>query len=159
MSRRKVYTLQGLRRRLKALKDEGQKIVFTNGCFDILHAGHVRYLAKARSLGDRLVVGLNSDASVKKIKGPKRPVVPGEERVEVLAALEAVDFIVVFDDYTPLKVIDALKPDILVKGADWKRGEIVGEDIVTDAGGKVVRVKLVDGKSTTNIIEKILELN
>ncbi len=159
MSRRKVYTLQGLKRRLKALREEGLKVVFTNGCFDILHAGHVRYLAKARSLGDLLVVGLNSDASVKKIKGPKRPVVPEEERAELLSALEAVDFIFLFDDDTPIKVIDGVRPDILVKGADWKHGEIVGEDIVKASGGKVVRVKLVDGKSTTNIIEKVLELN
>ena len=160
MSRRKIYTLQGLKKRVKALREAGQKkIVFTNGCFDILHAGHVRYLIKARSLGDLLVVGLNSDASVKKIKGPKRPVVPEAERGEVLSALEAVDFIVTFDDETPIKVIDAIKPDILVKGADWKHGEIVGEDIVKASGGKVVRVTLVKGKSTTNIIEKVIKLN
>lgn len=159
MSRKNICKLPDLKIKLEALREEGKKVVFTNGCFDILHAGHVRYLMEARSLGDILVLGLNSDASVRRIKGPKRPVMPQDERAELLSALKVVNFVVIFDEDTPIKVIEAIKPDILVKGADWKRGEIVGEDIVTDAGGKVVRVKLVDGKSTTNIIEKILELN
>lgn len=134
-----------------------KKVVFTNGCFDILHVGHIRYLKKARDLGDILVIGLNSDLSVKKIKGEKRPIVPEEERAEMLLALEAVDYVVLFDEETPYSLIKEIKPDILVKGGDWNLEDIVGGDIVKKNGGMVKNISYVDGKSTTNIINKIIE--
>ena len=134
------------------------RVVFTNGCFDIIHAGHVRYLKKAKSLGDVLVVGLNSDKSVSTLgKGAGRPFVPERERAEVLASIEAVDYVVLFKDTTPIKLIEKVKPDVLVKGADWKKGKIVGEEFVKASGGSVRRVRLVKGRSTTNIIKKILK--
>ncbi len=154
---KKLISLRTLSEKLKRRR-RGKKVVFTNGCFDVLHSGHVRYLTKARSLGDMLVVGLNSDASVRKIKGTGRPVMPEAERAEILSALEAVDYVVLFADDTPEKLIKKIVPDVLVKGADWKTGEIVGADAVKAGGGKVVRVTLVKGKSTTNIIEKIKKL-
>ncbi|CAG1066507.1 D-glycero-beta-D-manno-heptose 1-phosphate adenylyltransferase [uncultured bacterium] len=149
-------------RKLKAGLSSGRKkkkVVFTNGCFDILHAGHVRYLKKARSLGDVLVVGLNSDSSVRAIKGETRPIVPEKERSEVLAALECVDYVVLFNGPTPLKLIEALKPDVLAKGADWAAKDIAGADVVKKSGGRVARITLVKGRSTTNIIRRILELH
>lgn len=155
----KLTTLRTLKNKLKNPKGKGtRKVVFTNGCFDIIHAGHVRYLNAAKKLGDILVVGLNSDKSVRKIKGKGRPIVPEEERAEVLGGLESVNFVVLFNDDTPYELIKAIKPDILVKGADWKHGEIVGEDILKEYGGKVRRIRLVDGKSTTNIIKKIVKV-
>lgn len=155
----KLTTVRTLKNKLKNPKGKGShKVVFTNGCFDILHAGHVRYLNAAKKLGDVLVVGLNSDKSVKKIKGKGRPIVPERERAEVLSGLESVNHVVLFSDDTPYELIKALKPDILVKGADWKHGEIVGEDILKEYGGKVRRIRLVDGKSTTNIIKKIVRV-
>lgn len=157
--KKKIVSLQRLRGSLKNINKKNKTIVFTNGCFDIIHAGHVRYLNKAKSLGDVLIVGLNSDASVKLIKGDKRPIVPQEERAEVLSGLEAVDYVVLFNEPTPIKLIKAVLPDILVKGADWASQEIVGADIVRAKGGRVARIKLVKGKSTTNIIKKILELH
>ena len=135
-----------------------KKVVFTNGCFDIIHAGHVRYLNKAKLLGDILVVGLNSDASVRVIKGPKRPIVPQRERAEILSALASVDYVVIFSGATPIKLIEAIKPDILVKGADWTPKDIVGADWVKKNGGRLARIKLVRGRSTTNIIKKISRL-
>ena len=137
------------------LKKEGKKIVFTNGCFDILHAGHVRYLQKARSLGDMLILGLNSDASVSRLKGPSRPVVKQEDRATVLSGLESVDYIVMFEDDTPLDVIEQLVPHILVKGGDYIPDHIVGYDVVTRHGGQVIVVDFVEGRSTTKIIEAI----
>jgi D-beta-D-heptose 7-phosphate kinase/D-beta-D-heptose 1-phosphate adenosyltransferase len=131
-------------------------VVFTNGCFDLLHVGHIRSLQKARSQGDCLVVGINSDSSVRRIKGPGRPIVPQKERAEVLAALACVDWVTIFPEPDPLALISLLVPDVLVKGADWKEGEIVGTDVVTAAGGKVVRINLKLGLSTTRLIEKIL---
>lgn len=136
-----------------------KKVVFTNGCFDILHAGHVRYLKKARSLGDLLVVGLNSDSSVRAIKGQTRPIVPQKERAEVLSALECVDYVVLFNDATPLKLIESIKPDVLAKGADWAAKDIVGGEAVKKGGGKIARITLVKGRSTTNIIRRVLELH
>jgi len=121
--------------------------------------GHARYLKKARSLGDLLIVGLNSDSSVKKIKGKLRPIVPQKDRAELLSALAAVDYVVIFNGETPIKLIEAIIPDILVKGADWKSGEIVGEEVVKKHGGKLRRIQLAKGRSTTNIIEKITQLN
>jgi len=137
------------------LRATGQQIVFTNGVFDLLHPGHLRYLAQARALGDALIVGINSDRSVRTNKGPGRPITPQEERAEVLAALGCVDAVVIFDGDTPHELIAALQPDVLVKGADWAADEIVGRDIVEARGGKVVRVPIEMGYATTGIIERI----
>lgn len=137
------------------LKAQGKKIVFTNGCFDILHPGHTRYLAAARDLGDFLVVAVNSDRSTRAIKGGSRPVMPQDARTEVLAALSFVDAVIIFDEETPYRLIQVLQPDILVKGGDWKEDEIVGADIVKKAGGEVRRIPYISGYSTTEIIEKI----
>ncbi len=138
---------------------QGKRIVFTNGCFDILHAGHVYYLKEARSLGDILIVGLNSDSSIRKIKGDDRPIIPQMDRAELLAALGCVDYVVIFDEPTPLRLIESIKPDVLVKGDDWKEEDIVGRDIVVGSGGKVVRIPLRKGISTTAIIRRIVEIN
>jgi D-glycero-beta-D-manno-heptose 1-phosphate adenylyltransferase len=140
------------------LRAAGKRVVFTNGVFDLLHPGHVRYLQHARSLGDALVVGVNSDRSVRAIKGPDRPIAPENERAEVLAALACVDAVVVFDEDTPRDLIGALQPDVLVKGADWAADAIVGRDIVEARGGRVARVEVVPGYSTTGIIGKIRAL-
>jgi len=136
-------------------RDNGERIVFTNGVFDLLHAGHVRYLRQARALGDALIVGLNSDRSVRDNKGPGRPLTPEAERAEILEALTFVDAVVIFDDETPLDLITALQPDVLVKGADWAEDAVVGRDIIERRGGRVVRVPLEPGRSTTAIIRKI----
>lgn len=152
----KIKTVQELRPLLNILRAAGRKIVFTNGCFDLIHTGHTRYLAIARSLGDILVVAVNSDASVRTIKGDKRPINSQAERAETLAALESVDFVTVFDEPDPHKVISALQPDVLVKGGDWPVEKIIGGDIVTARGGRVVNVPYVEGASTTGIIERIV---
>ena len=132
----------------------GQRIVFTNGVFDLLHPGHVRYLQAARREGDALIVGINSDRSVRTNKGPSRPIMPEHERAEVLEALTCVDAVVVFDEETPAVIIEALKPDVLVKGADWAADAIVGRDTVEARGGKVVRMPIESGWSTSAIIER-----
>lgn len=132
-----------------------QKVVFTNGCFDIVHLGHIDYLEKARALGDRLVLGLNTDASVSRLKGPARPVVNEYARARLMAALAFVDTVILFDDPTPLALIEALKPDILVKGDDYTKETIVGADFVINHGGSVETITLVEGYSTTTMIEKI----
>jgi len=147
--------LEALKPERQALRERGARVVFTNGCFDLLHAGHVRLLERARSEGDFLVVGLNSDASVRGNKGPGRPVIPEHERAETLLALESVDRVVLYDDPTPLRLIEALLPDVLVKGADWAADAIVGSVEVERAGGRVVRVELLEGRSTTGLVEKI----
>ena len=133
----------------------GQRIVFTNGVFDLLHPGHLRYLQQARALGDALIVGVNSDRSVRANKGPSRPVTPEAERAEVLSALACVDAAVIFDEETPSQLIAALQPDVLAKGADWAEDAIVGRDIVEARGGKVVRVPIEPGHATTAIIDRI----
>lgn len=148
----KVVLAGELKRELATLKAAGRRIVFTNGCFDIIHAGHVRYLREARKLGDLLIVGLNSDASVCRLK-PGRPIVGQKNRAEVLAALEMVDFVVLFDEDTPYELINLLRPDVLVKGGDWKREDIVGSDLVADTRS----LPYIDGLSTTEIIQKIKE--
>ena len=150
----KIKTFEEMRSIVGRLRRRGRKVVFTNGCFDILHNGHVRYLAEARSLGDALVVAVNSDASVKLIKGPNRPITPEEERLELLAAFLFVDYVFIFDDNDPLRVIAALLPDVLAKGSDWALDEIVGRDVVESHGGRVERIALVGGISTTRIIEQ-----
>ncbi len=134
---------------------QGKRVVFTNGVFDILHPGHVRYLAAARSHGDALIVAINSDRSVRAIKGPERPVNPEAERAEVITALACVDAAVVFDEDTPHDIISAIQPDVLVKGADWAHDKIVGRDIVEARGGVVIRVTVEEGHSTTNVIKKV----
>ncbi len=132
----------------------GKKVVFTNGCFDLLHIGHVRYLQAAKALGDILVVALNTDASVKKLKGPTRPVQVENDRAEILAALECVDFTILFGEETPERVIKLIKPDILAKGGDWKIEQIVGAPFVQSYGGQVYSLAFIEGKSTTKLIEK-----
>jgi rfaE bifunctional protein nucleotidyltransferase chain/domain len=139
----------------RALQSQGKTVVFTNGVFDILHPGHLRYLQQARALGDALIIGLNADASVRRNKGPERPINPEAERAEVLEALECVDAVAVFDEDTPAEIIRAIEPDILVKGADWAADAIVGRDTVEARGGRVVRVPVEQGYSTTAIIERI----
>lgn len=138
-------------------KSKGKRVVFTNGCFDLLHAGHVKYLQAARRLGDLLVLGLNSDASVHRLKGPKRPLIKEDERAHILAALDCIDYVCLFDEDTPLELITSIMPHILVKGGDYTPETVVGRDIVESTGGRVELIPFVDGKSTTNIIEKVLE--
>ena len=144
-------------RLLRKFRSRGGKVVFTNGVFDILHVGHVRYLAAARKCGDLLVVGMNTDASVRRIKGPKRPIVPFAERAELLASLHCVDFVVPFASDTPHSLIKMLRPSVLVKGADWAKGDIVGGAEVEADGGRVVRIRLARGRSTTNIVKKVVQ--
>jgi D-beta-D-heptose 7-phosphate kinase/D-beta-D-heptose 1-phosphate adenosyltransferase len=153
---KKILSIDAMRIKRKNLKAKKKKLVFTNGCFDILHAGHVDYLSFARSQGDALVIGLNSDISVRKIKGEQRPIVPQADRAKLLAALECVDYVVIFDENEPEKLISEIIPDILVKGEDWSH-YVSGREIVEKNGGRVVLAKLVEGRSTTNIIEKIRE--
>lgn len=139
------------------LRAAGQRVVFTNGCFDLLHPGHVRYLQQARALGDALVVALNSDRSVSELKGASRPILKEAERAEVMAALACVDFVTVFDEATPQALIAALVPDILVKGGDWSVEHIVGREEVEAAGGQVMSLPFVDGVSTSEVIQRILQ--
>ena len=136
-------------------KKEGKKIVFTNGCYDLIHIGHVRCFKEGKNLGDTLIVALNSDRSVRTLKGPPRPIVPQAERAEIIAALACVDFVTIFDQDDPLEIISAIKPDILVKGGDWALNTIVGRDIVESYGGQVIALPLVPEVSTTRIIETI----
>jgi rfaE bifunctional protein nucleotidyltransferase chain/domain len=152
--RTNVESAAGLRGRVRELRSQGRRIVFTNGCFDVLHPGHLQLLAEAASHGDVLVVGINSDRSVGRLKGPDRPVFPQDERAEVLSALEMVDLVCVFDEDTPLDAIETLRPDVLVKGADWE-GDIVGQKEVEGWGGRVVVVGLVKGQSTTGVLGRV----
>lgn len=150
---KKVVKINELKEILK--RRPGKKAVFTNGCFDILHAGHVRYLQKAKTKGDVLVVGLNSDASTRRLKGKNRPINHQKDRAEVLSALACVDYVVLFDEDTPERLIAALKPSVLVKGGDWPLEKIVGRDIVESYGGKVLTIPLLKNRSTTKILRKI----
>lgn len=151
----KIKSLPEALRVVNSWKAQGKKIVFTNGCFDLLHLGHVDYLEKARNMGDKLVLGLNTDNSVSRFKGPDRPIQDEKSRARVLAALEFVDLIVLFDEDTPLALISAVLPDVLVKGSDYLAENIVGADVVKKAGGVVKTVALVEGYSTSKIVEKI----
>lgn len=155
MSIEKILSRAELIIRRRHWKDNGRRVVFTNGCFDLLHPGHVQLLERARALGDVLVLGLNSDASVRLLKGEGRPLIPQAERAEVLGALAAVDAVTIFDEPTPRELIAALLPDVLVKGADWAAGEIVGREEVEAAGGRVVALSFVEGYSTSALIAKI----
>jgi len=155
VSAEKILSRDALIIRRHQWKDNRRRVVFTNGCFDLLHPGHIRLLEQARALGDVLVVGLNSDGSMQRLKGPGRPLVPERERAEVMAALEAVEAVTVFDEPTPRELVAALVPDILVKGGDWGENEIVGRAEVEAAGGRVVRIPLLEGYSTSQLIAKI----
>jgi len=154
-SRRKIQSRPQLKTLLQGLQTDGKTVVFTNGCFDLLHPGHIRYLEKARAEGDLLVVALNSDSSVQRIKGRGRPILSEEQRCEVLAALECVDFVTVFSEETPFEIIEELLPNVLAKGGDWPLDKIVGRETVERHGGKVVSISFEQGFSTTNIIERI----
>jgi D-beta-D-heptose 7-phosphate kinase/D-beta-D-heptose 1-phosphate adenosyltransferase len=153
----KVKEKEELRKVLEEVKAKGKRIVFTNGCFDLLHIGHLRYLEKAKALGDILVVGVNSDFSVQRLKGPERPILPLSERMEIVSGLECVDYVTSFDESTPLELISFLKPHVLVKGGDWTKETTVGKEVVEGLGGEVVILPFVEGNSTTNIIETILQ--
>jgi rfaE bifunctional protein nucleotidyltransferase chain/domain len=153
----RVVTQQELIEWRSKLKNQGKKVIFTNGCFDILHRGHIEYLAEAKALGDALVVGVNADESVRRLKGANRPIIGQEDRALLVAALSIVDRVCLFQEDTPLELIQALVPDVLVKGADWAIDKVVGKDIVESAGGSVQTIKFIPHYSTTSIIQKILE--
>lgn len=155
---KKIVTWEELKTEVDRRRGRGEKIAFTNGCFDILHVGHCQYLSEARRAGDLLILALNSDASVRAIKGPQRPLVPQGERAEVVASLAAVDYVTLFEEATPLRLIEYLRPDVLVKGGDWNEEAVVGRDAVRSWGGKVVIVPMTEGASTTNIVAKILQV-
>jgi D-glycero-beta-D-manno-heptose 1-phosphate adenylyltransferase len=151
----KILSIDQLLRERELLGRQGRRVVFTNGCFDLLHPGHIRYLQEARRLGDALIVALNSDRSVRELKGEKRPILDQNERSEVMAALSCVDYVTIFDESTPREIIVALLPDVLVKGGDWDIDRIVGRDEVEAAGGKVLSLPFVEGCSTSDVIERI----
>ncbi|MDO9464961.1 MAG: D-glycero-beta-D-manno-heptose 1-phosphate adenylyltransferase [bacterium] len=155
MSKDKVKSLSALKEIIDSFKKQGKKIGFTNGCFDLIHVGHIKYLRAAKKLCDILIVAINSDKSVKGLKGNKRPLFPQDERAEILSAFEFVDYVVIFDEPDPDKTISALLPDILVKGGDYKIDQIIGRNTVTSHGGKVITIPEVKGKSTSEIIKKI----
>lgn len=155
--REKIKKRKELLKIIKNLKSKGKRVVFTNGCFDLLHLGHVRYLEEAKSLGDILVVAVNSDSSVRKLKGPKRPIFPEADRTEILSCLACVDYITIFNEPDPLKLITSLKPNLLVKGGDWAREQIVGREVVENSGGDLLIIPFVKGSSTTNVIDTILK--
>jgi rfaE bifunctional protein nucleotidyltransferase chain/domain len=155
--KQKIKARKELLRIIRDLKAKGKQIVFTNGCFDLLHVGHIRYLEKAKALGDVLAVGVNSDSSVRKLKGPKRPILPEEERAEILSSLGCVDYVTLFNEIDPLKLITSLQPDVLVKGGDWAKEQIVGREVVERSGGEVVIIPFVKRASTSNLIETILK--
>lgn len=154
-ARNAILTLEAARLAVRRAKHRGERVVLSNGCFDLLHVGHLRSLEEARSLGDRLVVAINSDASVRKLKGSDRPVVPARQRAELVASLACVDWVVVFGGATPLRVIETLEPDVLAKGGDWKADAIVGADSVLQGGGRVVRLRQITGVRSSRLIERI----
>jgi D-beta-D-heptose 7-phosphate kinase/D-beta-D-heptose 1-phosphate adenosyltransferase len=154
-----VLDLEEAARLVETLRASGRRVVFTNGVFDLLHPGHVRYLQAARAEGDALIVGVNSDRSVRANKGPGRPVNPGTERAELVAALSAVEAAVIFDEETPHAIVSRLQPDVLVKGADWPADQIVGRDVVEARGGRVVRMPVEAGYSSTALIDRIRQMN
>jgi D-glycero-beta-D-manno-heptose 1-phosphate adenylyltransferase len=155
-AREKVKSSQEVQEICMSARRHASRIVFTNGCFDILHVGHVRYLEAARALGDMLVVGINSDDSVRQLKGPSRPVLGEGQRSELVAALHCVDYVTIFQEPDPLRLIEMIRPDVLVKGADWPEDQIIGADVVRKSGGSVARIPFVPGASTSAIIDSIL---
>jgi rfaE bifunctional protein nucleotidyltransferase chain/domain len=152
----KVFSLDQLRTERERLRRAGRRVVFTNGCFDLIHPGHIKYLQEARRLGAALIVALNSDRSVRELKGEKRPILDQNERADVMAALGCVDYVIIFDEPTPREIIAALLPDVLVKGGDWDVERIVGRDEVEAAGGEVLSLPFIEGCSTTELIERIV---
>jgi len=155
--RGKVKKREELGAILEDMKKKGKRIVFTNGCFDLLHVGHIRYLEEAKGFGDILVVGMNGDRSVRNLKGPERPILPEEERAEILSGLGCVDYVTLFDEPDPFQLISVLKPHTLVKGGDWTRETTVGREVVEESGGEIVILPFVQGSSTSNIIQTILK--
>jgi D-beta-D-heptose 7-phosphate kinase/D-beta-D-heptose 1-phosphate adenosyltransferase len=155
---RKIFNIDELIKFRQKVQSEGKRVVFTNGCFDIIHRGHIELLKKAKEFGDILIIGLNSDFSVKRIKGEERPILNEDDRAYILGALECVDAVCLFDEETPGRIIEQLKPDVLVKGGDYEIDEIVGRETVKNYGGEVIAIPLVEGKSTRGIIEKIIKL-
>ncbi|MDA8158383.1 MAG: D-glycero-beta-D-manno-heptose 1-phosphate adenylyltransferase [Deltaproteobacteria bacterium] len=155
MKNERIIESENIKKELSELKKKSKKIVFTNGCFDIIHAGHISYLNEAKALGDILIVGLNSDKSVRRLKGADRPVVNERDRAYILANLKPVDYVVIFDEDTPYELIKEINPDVLVKGADYKGKSIAGSDIVKSSGGETVLINFIEGKSTSEIIKKI----
>ena len=153
---KKILSLEELLQARQTAKENGQKVVFTNGCFDLIHPGHIGYLRQARTLGDLLVIAINSDQSIQRIKGPLRPILSQQERATVIAALEMVSYVTIFDEETPYKIISALLPDVLVKGGDWSLDKIVGREEVEASGGSVLSLPYLEGASTTDIITRIL---
>jgi len=151
----KIVKLLTLKKKISQLRRQRKKVAFTNGCFDILHAGHVHYLQEAKKANRVLIVGLNNDRSVRKIKGAKRPIIKEQQRARILAALACVDYVILFGEETPLKLIEAIKPDILIKGADWRKKGAVGSDGVRANGGKIEYIKYISGRSSTDIIKRI----
>lgn len=154
-STEKIHSLRKLEGIRKALKQQGRRVVFTNGCFDLIHAGHIHLFREAKKLGDVLIVAVNDDQSIRTIKGTSRPIFPLEERLEILDAIAYIDYLVTFSDETPREIISVLLPDVLVKGKDWKKEEVVGREEVEQAGGEVVLVSLCHGQSTTSLLAKI----
>lgn len=157
MSKDKIVALSKVKSLSSRLKSRKKKIVFTNGCFDIIHIGHVKYLERAKAFGDVLIVGVNSDSSMKKIKGSKRPIMDQNDRAGIVAGLESVDYVTIFNEATPFKLIRSIRPDVLVKGADWKPDKIVGAEFIKSYGGRTISIPLVKGKSTSLIIRKIIK--
>jgi len=159
MINKKIKKISELKKLVAELKSKGEKIVFTNGCFDILHLGHILYLEKSKSKGDKLIVAINNDESVRKLKGNSRPITSESGRAILIAALETVDYVIIFNGLTPLELIKTLKPDILTKGGDWKTKDIVGADVVQSYGGKIISIPYIEGYSTSSIISKIQRVN
>ena len=155
LARNRITTISDLTKQIEPARRAGEVIVFTNGCFDLLHIGHVRSLEQARGLGDQLIVAVNLDASVRRAKGPDRPILPARERMELVAALDCVDWVVGFRADTPIRLIQELRPDVLAKGGDWRLDAIVGRDDVESWGGRVVRLNVVPGARTSDLIERI----
>lgn len=156
MSSDKIISLSKLKTVVAKLSAKKKRIVFTNGCFDLIHVGHIKYLEKAKALGDILIVGINSDSSMKKIKGTKRPIVEQGDRARIIAALEYVDYVTIFNETTPFKLIKIIEPQVLVKGADWRLNKVVGAEFVKSRGGKAISIPLIKGRSTSDLIRKII---
>ena len=152
----KIKDLTVLTKLVSEHKIKGEKVVFTNGCYDLLHIGHIQCFQESKALGEILIVALNSDRSIRTLKGPSRPIIPEEERAEIVAAMESVDYVTIFDQEDPLEVISTVKPDVLVKGGDWSIDTIVGRDVVESYGGTVVALPMIPGVSTSRIVEDIL---
>ncbi len=153
----KQRSLENLLPELAHHRASGKRVVFTNGCFDLIHLGHIKYFQFAKNQGDLLIVGVNTDQSIQRLKGPRRPIINEQDRISVLEELESIDYLVAFDEDTPLNLIETIKPDVLVKGADYKKEQVVGWDVVESYGGCVALAPLIDGRSTSNVIERILE--